>query len=348
MNALVDPAAPVGVIANPAAATDIRRVVANATGMPIADRANTVLRVLAALGACGVPRVLMMPEKGGIGRNLTRSLRRERNLGRTGLPVLHFTATPVTGTVADTHAATRAMAAAGVQAIVVLGGDGTHRAVAGCCGEAFIAGISTGTNNAFPEHREPTITGLAVGLAVTGRVPAATALQPNKMLQVTISDGRGGRRSDVALVDVSVTTEPYVGARALWRSETLREIFVTFADPEAIGLSAVAGLLRPVGRREPHGLRVELQPPDEAATVLRAPIAPGLITPVGVRRYETLAAQETISLHHERGMISLDGERELHLRPGDRAELTLLPNAFRTLDVGAVMRYAAQHRLLTR
>ena len=62
-------------------------------------------------------------------------------------------------------------------------------------------------------------------------------------------------------MDVSVTTEPYVGARALWRSENLREIFVTFADPEAIGLSAVAGLLRPVGRREPHGLRVELQPP---------------------------------------------------------------------------------------
>ena len=91
------------------------------------------------------------------------------------------------------------------------------------------------------------------------------------------------------LVDVSVTTEPYVGARALWRSEHLREIFVTFADPEAIGLSAVAGLLRPVGRREPHGLRVHLQPPAGAATVLRVPIAPGLIKPVGVRRHETLA-----------------------------------------------------------
>ena len=248
----------------------------------------------------------------------------------------------------DTFAATRAMVAAGVSAIVVLGGDGTHRAVAKCCGEAWIAGISTGTNNAFPEHREPTITGLAVGLAVTGRVPAATALQPNKMLQVTISDGRGGRRSDVALVDVSVTTEAYVGARALWRSEHLREVFATFADPEAIGLSAVAGLLRPVGRREPHGLRVWLQPPTEADTVLRVPIAPGLIKPVGVRRYEKLAADHTVALRPESGMISLDGERELYVRPGDRAEISLLPRAFRTLDVGAVMRYAAHHRLLTR
>ena len=341
-------AVPVGVVANPVAATDIRRVTANASSMPVADRANAILRVMAALGACGVARVLMMPENGGIGRHLARSLERERKLGRTDLPARHVTDTPVTGTVEDTFAATRAMVAEGVSGIVVLGGDGTHRAVAKCCGEAWIAGISTGTNNAFPEHREPTVTGLAVGLAVTGRVPAATALQPNKVLRVTVDDDRGGRRSDVALVDVSVTTEAYVGARALWRSEHLREVFVTFADPEAIGLSAVAGLLRPVGRREPHGLRVWLQPPTAAGTVLRVPIAPGLIAPVGVRRYETLAANHVAPMHPAAGMISLDGERELYVRPGDRAEITLITNAFRTLDVGAVMGYAAEHRLLAR
>ena len=337
------PTATVGVIANPAAATDIRRVTANATGMPIGDRANTVLRVMASLGACGVSSVLMMPENGGIRRHLVRSLERERRLGHAELPRLEFTDTPVTGTVDDTFAATRSMVAAGVKAIVVLGGDGTHRAVAKCCGAAWIAGISTGTNNAFPEHREPTVTGLAVGLAVTGRVPGAVALLHNKILQVTIN---GGAQSDIALVDVSLTNEPYAGARALWRSEQLREIFVTFADPETIGLSAVAGLLQPVGRREPIGLRVQLRPPAQAATVLRVPIAPGLIKPLGVRHYETLAADATTPLHHESGMISLDGERELHVRPGDRVEITLLRNAFQTLDVGAVMRYAAQHRLL--
>ena len=342
MKPMLDPTATVGVIANPAAATDIRRVIANATSMPIADRANAVLRVMAALGACGVTRVLMMPENRGIRRHLTRSLERERKLGHAALPCLDFTDTPVTGTVEDTFAATRAMVAAGVAAIVVLGGDGTHRAVARFCAEAWIAGISTGTNNAFPEHREPTITGLAVGLAVTGRVPAEVAVLPNKILQVTIN---GGQRSDIALVDVSMTTEPYAGARALWRSDHLREVFVTFADPGAIGLSAVAGLLQPVGRREPFGLRVQLQSPATAGTVLRVPIAPGLIQPVGVRHYETLAADETIPLHHESGMISLDGEREMHVRHDDRAEITLLRNGINTLDVGAVMRYAGEHHL---
>ena len=44
-------------------------------------------------------------------------------------------------------------------------------------------------------------------------------------------------------------------------------------------------------------------------------------------------------------MISLDGEREMYVRPDDRAEITLLRNSLNTLDVGAVMRYAAEHHL---
>ena len=39
----------IGIIANPVSARDIRRVVANAASLQIADRANIVLRVLAAL-----------------------------------------------------------------------------------------------------------------------------------------------------------------------------------------------------------------------------------------------------------------------------------------------------------
>ena len=172
-----------------------------------------------------------------------------------------------------------------------------------------------------------------MGLAVTGRVPARVALRSNKILKATIN---GGERSDVALVDVSVTTEPYAGARALWRSEHLREV---------IGLSAIAGLLRPVGRHEPLGARAQLQSPAVASIVLRVPLAPGLIRSVGVRHYDTLAASETIRLRPDAGMISLDGEREMYVRPGDRAEITLVRNAFDTLDVGAIMRYAAEHDL---
>ena len=56
----------VGVIANPASARDIRRLIGNATSLQTADRANIVLRAAAALGASGVERVVMMPDHGGI------------------------------------------------------------------------------------------------------------------------------------------------------------------------------------------------------------------------------------------------------------------------------------------
>src|SRR4030095_6286507 len=70
----------IGLIANPVSARDIRRVIANANNLQIADRVNIVLRVLAAAGSCGVNRVLMMPDKGGISAMLSRSLARERSL----------------------------------------------------------------------------------------------------------------------------------------------------------------------------------------------------------------------------------------------------------------------------
>ncbi len=117
----------VGIIANPVSARDIRRVIANASSLQIADRANIVLRVLACLRACGIGDVVMMPENGGIGRHVDRGLARARNLGEQQFPNVHYLPMRVGGTVDDTHQATKAMVRAGVAAIVVLGGDGTHR-----------------------------------------------------------------------------------------------------------------------------------------------------------------------------------------------------------------------------
>ena len=327
----------VGLVANPVSAHDIRRVIANASSLQIADRANIVLRVLAGLAAAGVPGVMVMPDRKGITALLERNLARERNLGRL-LPEVRVIDMPVTTTVDDTLRATATMVDAGVAAIVVLGGDGTHRAVVRRCGKVPVAGLSTGTNNAFPEMREPTITGLATGLYASGAVPPEDALLANKMLEVSVNEGE---RSDLALVDVVVSSEPFVGARALWRTDHLHELFVTFADPEAIGMSAVAGLLRPVGRREPFGLRVTLDPGAASAPTLRAPIAPGLIEPVAVSSSEPLPPDEHVAVAHDGGVVALDGEREIELRPRDRLTVTLRCDAFRSIDVAGCMRAAA-------
>ncbi|MBS7543918.1 NAD(+)/NADH kinase [Ancylobacter oerskovii] len=331
----------VGIIANPISARDIRRVVASANSVQIADRANIVLRALAALRACGVEEAVMMPERAGIAGHVLRGIERARAHGEDRFPRLSFLPMPVTGTVEDTRRAARLMAAAGdIAAIIVLGGDGTHRAVVGGCGSVPVAGISTGTNNAFPEHREPTITGLATGLAAMGLVPARIAFADNKKIEVSLD----GAPPEIALVDVAIVTDRFVGARALWRTETFRELYVTFADPEVIGMAAIAGLIEPVSRTEAGGLAVTLAP--TAATRVRAPIAPGLVEEIGIESWRRLPAGAVLTPALAAGAIALDGERELFFDPHQQVEIRLVDRAFHTVDVAAVMRFAAREHLL--
>jgi predicted polyphosphate/ATP-dependent NAD kinase len=331
----------VGIIANPVSARDIRRVIANATALQITDRANIVLRVLSCLHSCGVDQVYMMPENGGIRHHVRRGIDRAENQGLKHFPRVEYLDYKISGTVEDTFKAARQMKEKGVAAIVVLGGDGTHRAVVTACGDVPIAGISTGTNNAFPEHREPTITGLAVGLAVSGRVPEDVAFLPNKKILVRVND-----HEEIALVDVAVVTERYIGARALWRTETFRELFVTFADPEVIGMSAIAGLLTPVTRLDGHGLHVNMAPEDAANILLDTPIAPGYMRGIGIRDYQPMQPGIKYRPQITDGSIALDGERELSFSRDDVVTIELIPNAFRTVNVSGCMQYASRHGLM--
>ena len=332
----------VGIIANPVSASDIRRVVANASTLQVTDRANIVLRVLSALASCGITNVLMMPEKSGIRRHINRAYERAANLKEDIFPQLNHIRMDITSTVEDTLLATRKMREAGCAAIVVLGGDGTHRAVVSQCGDIPISGISTGTNNAFPEHREPTITGLATGLAVSGKVPADIAFQSNKRIDIQIGDAI----RDIAIVDVAIVTERFVGAKALWKPENFRELYVTFSDPEVIGMSAIAGLLEPVTRDDPDGLVVKIVPHHESKTILKVPFAPGIIGPIGIGSWQRMKAGVPAKLDLPAGTIALDGERELAFDQNDDVSITLVNNAFRTINVSAVMQYASRNGLM--
>ena len=369
-------AATIGIIANPVSARDIRRVVANAGNLQITDRVNIVLRVLSSAAACGVQRALVMPDRGGIRALLERQLRRQHHhhhhepqgsqraggggSGHSEFPQVEFLDMEPESPVDDTFAATRLLVRAGVAAIVVLGGDGTHRAVARALVAAGsripIAGLSTGTNNAFPEMREPTIVGMAVGLYAGGRIPEAEALAPNKLIEVQIVDRVRGDQSDIAIVDAVVTHDRSVGARALWKTSSLDAAYLAFADPQSIGLSAIGALLQPVGRREPGGLAVQLAPPGDqggeqtttapTTTTLHAPIAPGMVRPVQVASWRRMAAGEPHTVAARAGTVALDGERELAFEPGQRVQMTLRENAFLTVDVAACMAAAARDGLL--
>src|SRR4051794_41702458 len=67
--ALVAPVVPgssVGIIANPMSGRDIRRLVAQASVFPNAEKTNMALRLIAAAGATGVETVLMSTDGMGV------------------------------------------------------------------------------------------------------------------------------------------------------------------------------------------------------------------------------------------------------------------------------------------
>ena len=335
------PAPAIGIIANPVSARDIRRIVAHAGNMQITERANIVLRLLAGLGAVGIEKVLIMPENAGIRSHVMRALQRSSNLGEARFPQLEYLDMQVSASSEDSITAARMMREAGVSAIIVLGGDGTHRAVVSSCGDTPIAGISTGTNNAFPRFQEPTSVGMAVGLAAVDHSLSDVAFRDNKILEVNIS----GRR-EIALVDVAIVAERYIGARALWKTENFRELFVSFAETEVIGMSSVAGLLDPVSRDEPQGRRIRFDHSDSPAYRLKAPIAPGIIETIGIESWDVLLPDIPCTLELQAGSIAFDGERELSFSAGDLPTVTLRTNAFKTVDIAACMRVGARSRLL--
>jgi predicted polyphosphate/ATP-dependent NAD kinase len=335
----------VGIIANPASGRDIRRLVSHASVFPTAEKANMVQRVLAALGALGVPRAVIMPDLTGICATVSRAQRRLHASPGLAWPELEVLAMRNEESVRDTLAAVARMAECGVCAIVVLGGDGTHRAVAAKCGAIPLATLSTGTNNVFPDLREATVTGLAAALVALGRVPRDVALRRNKVIRVTSS---GGASEEIALVDVCVSKLTHIGARALWQPETLSELVVAFAEPDAIGLSSIAGLLRPVSRDADHGLYLRLAPPHSPGTLatLAAPIGPGLVAEVGVAAIEELPPGRPISLRTPTGTIAFDGERELEISAGEHLVATLAAEGPYTIDVPRTLSWAAANGVL--
>lgn len=331
----------VGVVANPASGRDIRRLVSGASVFDNAEKGAMIVRLLSGLGAVGVDRVLLMPAGDGVAESLFRKMRgRTAPLVAQPLPEMEFIDMALRGDADDTAEAVSTMLERGAAAIVVLGGDGTHRIVAKHCDGVPLCALSTGTNNAFPELREATVAGLAAGLVATGRVSSRGSLRREKLLRVT-----AGGRSDCALVDVALSSDRFVGARALWRPEGLIEAFVTFAGPCAVGLSGIAAHLDPISRRAPWGLHLRLAPPEQAASVVTAALAPGLVIPVGVDEVRRLQPGEVVETAVSGGCVALDGEREIELSQDSRVVVALGKGPF-VIDIDAVMAQAAADHLL--
>ena len=308
---------------------------------PIAEKRNMITRIFSALGAVGVDTCYMIPDESGIADRVKRAIALGPPEGQVW-PEVEFLDMPIEESPADTLEATTRMVAQGVGGIMVLGGDGTNRLVAQACDGVPLTSLSTGTNNVFPMMREATIAGLAAGLVATGALSRDQAARRNKLLRVTVD----GAPRDIALVDVCVSGATWTGAKALWRADALDQLFVTFAEADAIGLSSIAGLLRPVSRDAPTGVALDLAAAPGTVRTVSAPLAPGLMAAIGVERVVDLEAGVPHSIRLPRGVVALDGEREIAFGPNDRVAVVLETDGPLTVEIPRAMELAARSGLL--
>ena len=321
----------VGIIANPASGKDIRRLVAFGSVFGNQEKVRIVRRVLLGLAAVGVKHICYMPDYFGIV---------ERALDHIKVPATIFPANfPLKGSQEDSVRAARIMREKGATCIVTIGGDGTNRAVVKGSGAAPILPISTGTNNVFPSMVEGTIAGLAAGLIAMKRVPLDESTFLSTKLEVLVN----GEVVDLALVDVVVCDDLFVGSRAVWDMDKVRQIFLNRAEPDSIGLSSIGGLIHPIKAEEPLSLCLEL---GDGGRPVTAPVAPGMIKQVFIKGQKIMEMGDEVAVTVVPSILALDGEREVEIRPGQQAAIRLEKDGPVVVDVKQTMTAAMKSGML--
>ena len=330
----------VGIIANPAASKDIRRLVAQGRVVPDWEKVNIVRRALLGLQSVGVDRVLAMPDSS----HLVRRAADDPHLS-VEVDLLQMTALFNEG---DTVRAAAAMSQEGVDCVITLGGDGTNRAVAKGARSMAMVAISTGTNNVFPVMVEGTTAGMAAGLVATGAVPMEEAAVQSKTLAVIVD----GEERDIALVDVALSKERFVATRAIWDMNTIYEVFLTRAEPSSIGLSSIGARLEAVSLSDGGGLHYRIadggisgdgESPelDDSLIQVRAPIAPGSVPVVGIESWQRLADGQRVTVERRHSTVALDGERSFSVNPDNLLEIEVRRDGPPVVSVDATLRHAA-------
>ena len=318
--------ASVGIIANPAAGKDIRRLVAQGRFVPNQEKVNILKRIMAGLDAVGVERVVMMPEMARLGNGALDGAKHKLDVSFVEMIVFNAGR--------DSVRAAELMAQMDVGCIITLGGDGTNQLVAKGCGDVPLVPVSTGTNNVFPVMAEGTLAGIAAGLVARELVDTDRTTARSKRLEVHVE----GELRDIALVDVAISKERFVGARAIWDMTTVDELYLARAEPASIGLSAIGAQLMPVSLTDERGLHIRLGGGGETVA---APVAPGMIMPVEIERWDVLGFGDRVDVNLRPCTVAIDGERAFTLKPGEDAHVELSANGPRVVLIDDTLREAA-------
>ena len=317
----------IAICVNPMSGRDVRRLAARATNMTHEAKRDIVARVAAGADSVGVSDIYVTAEPFRIA-SMALSL----------LPLsarVHVLRTELRHDARDTEAAVAAFLAAGIGTVVTLGGDGTNRALARAARDVNLIPLSTGTNNVFPTLAEPTIAGMVAGLAARGALDARR--ERCKLLHVRFSDGV----TDLGLVDAALLEGDFVGNLLPFDAGKLGRLLLTRAEPDAIGMSPIGGLVEVVDAKDDAGLLVEVGP----GRPVNAPLSPGLFERVEIAGVTRIPFDTPVMFRGE-GVLALDGDRDHWLRGGRSATVSIRRDGPWVIDVPAAMRWAVRNGLL--
>jgi predicted polyphosphate/ATP-dependent NAD kinase len=322
----------VGVIINPHAGKDIRRLVSAAGQTSDAVKIGIVRRAVAGALEQGAQRVLLSTDTHRLAERAVDGLDGD----------VEFVESPLTGSHLDTIAAARSMWKDDAGAIVVLGGDGTCRDVAIGWPDAPLIPISTGTNNVFPTTLDGTTAGVAAALVATGAVDIADVSHQAKRVALRVDDpSRDTVHHDTALVEAALIETTFVGARAVSDPATIRWVVAAIAEPASTGIASIAGRVHPVDRREAGGVLIRL---GTGGRRVRVPLAPGTFAAVDVQSVEPLAPGEPVEVPGG-GVLAYDGERTTPVSADSTITVSIESSGPRIIDVERALIIAARSQL---
>ncbi len=321
-----------GVIINPMSGRDVRRLAARAGTSTHTDKQNQLARIVVAAAANGITQVVLTRDPFRIAEHAVENLPCRQIVTIVDIPITH--------TDADTRAAVKVMQDHNCGCVITFGGDGTNRIVAGAWPDAVILPLSTGTNNVFPAMLEPTVAGAACALIACGVVKTEAVAQRAKQIHIYQGD-----RHELALVDAVLLKDDILGSLLPFAAADLAEVYLTRAEPAAVGMSPIGGFILPCGISDDFGVKLICGDPAQFSP--HVPVSPGLYATVSVRSAEQLPFELSVTVSNT-GILAFDGDRTLAVSEQNPARLVVRRDGPWIVDTALTMQTAARAGALSR